>query len=123
MIKRTSRVDHIDLNILSFASVFEIGDSERISTSVRVLAVQRQFQVFFGNEGNFNKYPLFQVPLPKPVVNERITMTRQNLNNEIYVKNIDILGISTSSILHIGSTKSINNEARVKHIRQLAGEE
>ncbi|OEH91672.1 spore germination protein GerPE [Bacillus solimangrovi] len=116
---RVSHVGKIDLNALSFTSTFEIGDSCQIFAFSRVFAVQRQEQIFYSEEGNFSEFPIFNRLLPHLVTTEPIVMRRNNISKKICVNNLDILGVSTASILHIGSTRCIINESRVKHIRQL----
>jgi spore germination protein PE len=122
MYKRYSIVDSVEANIVSFASVFEIGDSNRILPRANVLAVQREKELFFGNEGNFAQFSVFNEPIPLPPITEKVTMLKNDLNPVIHVRNINILGVSTSSVFHIGSTCFISSEARIKHIRHLLSE-
>ncbi|MEK4027962.1 spore germination protein GerPE [Pseudobacillus sp. FSL P4-0506] len=119
MFKRTSIVKDARVITVSDSSVFEIGDSANMKLRNNVLAVQRQAELFFGNEGNLNDYPLFSRPIPIPQINENITVTRYNLSPFIRVNHISIVGVASSSVLHIGSTGIIDAEARIKHIRQL----
>ena len=120
MINRTSIVKTIHVNFVS--AIFEIGDSQTIKPRTKALAVQRQYELFFGDEGNFNKYPIFTKPIPKPIMDEPITFTRYNKSSAIHVNNIDITSVAASGVIHIGSTKTIDAEARIKNIRQLLGE-
>lgn len=118
---RTSIVDTISLKSLSYASVLEIGDTERITPLSKALAVQREKELFFGNEGSFAAYPIFSKNIPLPTIYERITLKRDNQNPYIKVGDLDVRGASSSAVIHIGSTKEIRAESRVKHIRQLQG--
>lgn len=88
----------------------------------KALAVQRQYEIFYGNEGNFATYQLFNTPIPLPVITESITVQKTNESPTICVGSVNILAGAFSSVIHIGSTNHIKSEARVKHIRQLAEE-
>ncbi|KMY55492.1 hypothetical protein AC623_17385 [Bacillus sp. FJAT-27231] len=119
MFKRTSIVQDTRVITVADSSVFEIGDSATMTLRNRVLAVQRQAELFFGNEGNFNDYPIFSRPRLTPLIDENLTVTRYNLSPFIRVNHISIVGVASSSVLHIGSTGIIDAESRIKHIRQL----
>lgn len=119
MEKRTSFVNQIKVDSLQFASVFEIGDIHSINGHDRALAVQRDEEIFYGDEGSFQSYPVFQEPIPLGPITENITIERINKNPFIKVNDIDILALSGSAILQIGSTNHIYLESRIKHIRQI----
>jgi spore germination protein PE len=119
MLQRIACVDHIKVDAVSFSSIFQIGDSERICGFSMALAVQREAEIFYTNEGNFAVYPIFSEAIPFEPVNESINCTIQNINPVLKVRNIDILGTSSSSVIHLGNSRHISMEARVKHIRQL----
>jgi spore germination protein PE len=123
MLQRTSSVDELNVKIAAFASTIQLGDSCIINGYSRALAVQREVETFYGNEGNFSSYRVFSEPIPLPVINENITYMSHNLNPIIKVKKIGIIGISSASILHVGNSKDISMEVRVKHIRQLLSRE
>jgi spore germination protein PE len=119
MFQRTSWVDRINVNIVSFSSVVQLGDSCIINGFSRALAVQREAEIFYGNEGNYANYPVFYETIPLPTITEPITILRHNQTPLIKVNNIDIIGISSSSMLHVGNSNHVSEEVRVKHIRQL----
>jgi spore germination protein PE len=119
MLQRTSSVDRINVNIVSFSSVVQLGDSCIINGFSRALAVQREEEMYFGNEGNFSNYSVFSEPIPLPPIDEPISILRHNQNPLIKVKNIDIIGISSASMLHVGNSNHVSEEVRVKHVRQL----
>jgi spore germination protein PE len=119
MLKRTSIVNHTKVINVSLSSVFQIGDSAQITPRSRALAVQRQLQLFYGNEGNFEQFPIFTIELPKPNWQENITIGRYNPSPFIKVNRINITSVAAASIYHIGSTNYVDSESRVKHIRQL----
>ncbi len=120
MLRRITCVDHIKIDSVSFSSIFQIGDSEQIQAISRALAVQREAEIFFDNEGNFNAYSIFSEAIPfQPADAENVTFSTHNLNPVLKVRNIDIMGASSSSVVHLGNSCNIAMEARVKHIRQL----
>ncbi|QED47184.1 spore germination protein GerPE [Cytobacillus dafuensis] len=119
MFRRTSIVDEIKIDTFFYSSIFQIGDSSIIQGFSRALAVQREQEIFYGNEGNFNVYPVFTKPIPFQPVEISIPMYTENLNPIIKVHHLDIVGVSVSSIIHIGSSNHVSMETRIKHIRQL----
>ena len=118
MLQRISNVDKLNVKILSFSSIIQLGDSCITNGFSRALAVQREKEEFYGNEGNFPSYSVFTKPIPLPPITEEISTFTHNANPVIKVKHIDIIGISSSSILHVGNTRHVSMEVRVKHIRQ-----
>lgn len=85
----------------------------------RALAVQREAEMEYGNEGNFASYSVFNEPIPLPPINENISIRSHSLHPIIKVNNMHITGASSSSVIHVGNSEHISMEARVKHIRQL----
>lgn len=119
MLQRTSAVDKINIDTLLISSVFEIGDSCYIKGFSRALAVHREAEYFNDQEGNYSIYPIFSEPIPLLPIEEEISIKTTQLNPVIKVKNIDVIGVSASSIIHIGNSQHISMEARIKHIRHL----
>ncbi|WP_102271872.1 spore germination protein GerPE [Cytobacillus massiliigabonensis] len=119
MLQRTSVVNYLKVDTVSFSSILEIGDSTFTQGFSRAIAVQREAEAFFGNEADFTSYSAFQIPIPFSPITENISMHSQQLKPIIKVQNIDVIGVSSSSILQIGSSKHISMEARVDHIRHL----
>lgn len=109
----------LKVNSASFSSTIQLGDSRIINGSSRALAVQREADVFFGNEGNFSAYSVFTEPIPFQPMPENMKMSIQNLNPLIKVNQISILAMSSAAILQIGNSENVSLEARIKHIRQL----
>lgn len=120
--QRISVVDLIYVNSFSFSSIFEIGDSKKITPVSQALAVQREVPVFFTNEGDLSKFPIFSRELPKVKVTETINMNIFNQNPIIKVDSIRVNGVSSAAVMQIGSTETIHAESRVKHIRKLLDE-
>ena len=119
MLQRTSCVDNINIKIVSFASTVQLGDSCIINGLSTALAVQREIEVFYGNEGNLSSYRVYSEPIPFLPITEPFTYSRQNPNPLIKVNKIDIIGISSSSLLHVGNSRHVSMESRIKHIRHL----
>lgn len=120
---RLSRVNDINLHSLSFSSYFHIGDSYYINAKSRALAVKREFPRYYGNEGNFSDFPIFSLKYPLPVITEQVNMSILNPNPNICVNSIKVKGVSSSSVLQIGSSQTICADVRIKHTRQLLGPE
>ncbi|MBP2241118.1 spore germination protein PE [Cytobacillus eiseniae] len=119
MLQRTSIVNHLKVETISFSSFLEIGDSSYIQGFSRAIAVQREAEIFFGNEAQFQSYSIFKESIPLPPITEVITMNTIQLKPAIKVNTIDILGVSSSSVFHVGNSKHVQLESRVEHIRHL----
>lgn len=119
MLSRTSIVDYFKVDTLIISSVLEIGDSTYIHGFSRALAVHRETDTFLGSEGNYLAYKAFTQGIPIVPIEEVVSMQTINFKPAIKVHHIDINGISAASVVHIGSSRHISMEARVKHIRQL----
>lgn len=119
MLQRSSYVDNITVLVASYSSILQLGDSCIINGLSRALAIQREVEFFSENEGSFSAYPIFSEPIPFPSVNEPFTFRSHHAKPLIKVQKIDVIGFSSSSVLHVGNSKHISMEARVKHIRQL----
>lgn len=118
MFKRNSIVQSISINTIFFGSVFEIGDSSIIEADSKALAVQRRIPLFQSSEGKFSSYDIFSknllplVPLlPSPQFQQYHAVP------SIQVDTIKIKGISSAAVIHVGSTKQVKMNSRVKNIR------
>lgn len=124
MLSRYSQVQTLKIKSVIISSIIQIGDSRIINSLSRALAVQRETEIFLGQEGDYSKYSIFSEPIPLPGIEEDIVFQRMNLSPCIRVPHIDVIGVSSSSVIHIGNSEHVSMEARVKHIRQLEnGEE
>ncbi|WP_226670014.1 spore germination protein GerPE [Metabacillus litoralis] len=119
MISRFSQVTSAYVNSIGISSVFNIGDSQRITPSSRVLAIQREEERYSGDEGDLSEYPIYEEEIPQPQFYENVTTNFFHINPKISVSNVNIIAISSSSVFQIGSTKDIICETRVKNTRQL----
>lgn len=112
-------VQQLNSKTILLSSVLQIGDSREITTRSNVLAVQRQYELFFGSEGE-GTFPVFTKPIPKLDISVPLHIHRLNESPVLSVRSIYLIAASTASVVHIGSTSTINGETRIKHIRQLA---
>ncbi|MBD1380620.1 spore germination protein GerPE [Metabacillus arenae] len=119
MLNRLSAVDQISVNSVGLSSIFQIGDSVRITPSLKVLAVQRESNLFFAREGNFKNDQAFFQELPIPLITENIQTGFFHDKPVIKVHSIKVMAVSSSSVFHVGSTDRIQTESRIRHIRQL----
>lgn len=120
MWKRNSFVQNIKVKEVLFSSIIEIGDTNELKANANILAIQRMKQLIYVNEGNFNHYSTFTEPTlitPFPALPPKIKKYNECPN--IRVGNIDVLGVSSSAIMQIGSTNDIKLDSRIVHIRQL----
>ncbi|MBP1947289.1 spore germination protein GerPE [Virgibacillus litoralis] len=119
MQKRTASVRHIRVHGLTYSGIFNIGDTLNARPKSRGIAIQKEGATFVGDEGlHFNKFSLFQRDANWPTNATGVQKNTLNHSNVIKVGNISILGVSQSSILHIGNLNELSAEARVKHFRQ-----
>ncbi|OOE06312.1 spore gernimation protein PE [Anoxybacillus kestanbolensis] len=118
---RLSVVHLLRANAVSFSSVVQIGDSQEIHLSARVLAVQRQLEYVDSREFPLT-FPIFAKTIPAPPIDAE-PLCRHTLHDcpLIAVHSMRIIGVSSTSVVHIGSTKTVEANSRVKHIRQLEG--
>ncbi|MBS4172009.1 spore germination protein GerPE [Bacillus sp. FJAT-49736] len=116
---RNSVVQDISINDVVFSSNVHVGDTTYIKANSRAFAVQREEELYFGFEVDFEDYPIFSEVIPIPPITEDIHFHRINLDPVIRVDHINIIGISAASIFQIGSIKDAYLESRVHHVRQL----
>lgn len=119
---RTSIVPTIFINSIAFSSIFEIGDANRVDANSQAIAVQREYPLFVEDEADFASYQIFSEIIPLPTSYGKVTSTFIHENPIIKVQSLNITGVSNASIVQVGSSKTVNAEARVKHIRQLLDE-
>ena len=113
---RTSYVRDLQVESVTFSSVLKVGDTQQLKPQARVFALQRQAATFWGNEGDLAQFPIFRQKIPLPPVRKDIFMSNEH-HADIYVDRVKIVGLSSSAIVHIGTAKNVETEARVKHIR------
>ncbi|MGE6630913.1 spore germination protein GerPE [Bacillus sp. NPDC077027] len=124
MIKRTSQVKFAKVNSVGISSIVQIGDTQEMRPEVKVLAVQRTISLFYGYEGNFTakENEVYFEPIPLMLPERSVRTAFFHETPVIKASSIHVEGVSSSSIMQIGSTCSFNATARVKHIRELFSE-
>lgn len=119
LLNRISNIHAAYVNSIGISSIFQIGDSMEINPTVKVLAIQREQEIFYGNEGNLQKFSLFRENIPQPFFDEEFYSAYYNETPTINVNGVKVIAASSSAVIHFGSTDEINAVARIKHIRQL----
>lgn len=118
---RGSVVNMLDIKSVLFGSVIEVGDTVHSRAYTNALAVQRNKELFFVDEGNFKNFKAFNIPIPIPAIPYPMpTIKKYNEFPDIKVGNIHIKAVSSSAIIQVGTTNHVNTEARVLHIRQIS---
>lgn len=119
MYSRSSLVNWIYVSSQDSSSVIQIGDSNQITPTTKIYALQRQLPTFNDNElDDLSQYPIYSQSIPLPLLTESLRQTTIHENPVIKVGGIRIIGLAASSVLHVGSTRTIQAESRIKHNRQ-----
>ncbi|MDF2721222.1 MAG: spore germination protein [Paenibacillus sp.] len=116
---RISAVQQVIVREVGYSSFLFVGDCVAVRPVSRALAIQRQTPNFYGNEGSFEAYEIFSKPIPLPLDSEAVHMETVNRHPIIQVQKVDIVSISSSSVVQLGSNRTIEAETRTKHIRHL----
>ncbi|KWW16904.1 MULTISPECIES: spore germination protein GerPE [Peribacillus] len=119
MFSRISKVKSILSDTVSFCSTMQIGDTSYIDGNALALAVQKKSETFGSVDIQFKDYDIFKRPIYIPRLYEPVYSTFANSNPFIRVGHINIIGISSSSVVGVGNVGHIRMESRVKHIRQV----
>lgn len=99
-----------------FSSIIQIGDCKRIAPVSDILAVQKYGQPADEEDFPIDYYPIFQTKL-LPKIKVREACGEHYHSSDIKIQNLEVQTASTSSIIHIGSTREVQSLARTKHIR------
>ncbi|MFK3959649.1 spore germination protein GerPE [Guptibacillus hwajinpoensis] len=119
MYSRSSLVNWILVSSVLSSAVVQIGDSNQVTPDTKAYALQRELPIFNGNEvEDLSQYPMYSQPLPLPLLTENIQQCTIHENPIIKVASIRVIGLGASSVLHVGSTRQIKMESRVKHNRE-----
>ncbi|MEF2095034.1 spore germination protein GerPE [Bacillus sp. CFBP9009] len=122
MFSRISKVKSLLSDTVSFCSTLQIGDTSYIDGISLALAVQKKSETFDSVDIHFEDYDIFKKPLYIPRSNEPVVTSFSNPNPFIRVGNINIIGISSSSVVGVGNVGHARMESRVKHIREVPKE-
>jgi len=120
MLSRTSHVKQINVKALIFGSNIQIGDTQYIDAMSQALAVQEASKNFIGDPERFEDYAVFNLRTPLPIIFENISMVQMNKKTDIHVDTINVIGVSSSSILAIGNVDHSQLSSRILNIRRLA---
>jgi spore germination protein PE len=122
---RTSNVGAVCLIDVSIAGVVQFGDRAETNARLKALAVQRQEDHKTAGDVFFESYDMFYQP--RPVLNDPdfdngqvIQFSRNNCCPNITVGFIHVIATGASSSILIGNGMCLDNESRIKHIRQYA---
>ena len=119
---RTALVTYLKIISISDGSILQVGDTVQAAPFSNVLAVQREYPRYAGNEGALTAFPLFAQEIPAVIVKEEVRLSIRSDDPYIRVPFIEITGVSTSGIVHLGNTGTIAAQVRTKHIRQMLPE-
>ncbi|CAH0224776.1 putative spore germination protein GerPE [Peribacillus sp. Bi96] len=119
MFSRISKVKSLLSDTVSFSSTLQIGDTSYIDGISLALAVQKKSETFHSVDIQFDDYDIFKKPFYIPRLNEPVLTSFSNPNPFIRVGNINIIGISSSSVVGVGNVGHARMESRVKHIREV----
>lgn len=120
MWQRTSRVDKIVTDVISFAGVVQLGEIKHLDCYRISFALQREQELFFGNEASLELFKKFYKEPEYEPIYEDIKITFQHNNPCIFVKEINLIAISNDAVLHIGNGDWVELESKTVNIRQLS---
>lgn len=112
----SSQIGNLSITTVSSNAILQFGDTCIIDSNARVVAVQRQEELFFGNEAPFSMFKIFSRMPAQPVELPFHCLVQPSINS---IESFDLKGIANSSVLHVGDSKHIRMVSRVKHIRQI----
>ncbi|MGP4041851.1 spore germination protein GerPE [Gracilibacillus sp. D59] len=112
----------IKMHSLSYSSSFQIGDAKEIEPNADVLAVQKEGGVSSDKGFELDQYPIFNTTIPTTPDPEFVVGEHCHHQKNISVSTMDIMAVSTSSVVQLGSNKKIDSFSRLKHIRILKDE-
>lgn len=118
---RTSVVGQVSVREVTLSSILKAGDCVKYRAAALALAVQRQIEMFNAREGDklLVTHPAFDEPIEIPIAERSVEMRVRNVSPNISVGRVDVLSVSSSSMLGVGSVRRIVLESRVVNIRQL----
>ncbi|MGM8214706.1 spore germination protein GerPE [Bacillaceae bacterium W0354] len=109
---RHSKVASLKCNSVEFSATIQIGDSVELHPYTAAVAIQKEGAVFY------KEAPLDVPELPNYLQKINVEVNRTNYE-PIRVNDININGMTGSSILHIGSFKRGEALSQIKHKRIL----
>src|SRR5690625_4783279 len=122
MNRRASKIRFMDIQAVTFSSIVQIGDSRKVHPSADILAVQKSGQPPSESEFSWSQCPILQTKILPKIRGGYIEGDHFH-SNDINVRNLRILGVSSSSIIQLGNVSDVHALARVKHIRLVQSNE
>lgn len=117
---RIASVNQIRVNSVSFSGILSIGDTETTKQVSRGIALQKEGAYFTRKDQLFfEDYSLFKMEPDLPMLKSPVQMKTYQHNKEIHVQRVDVVGVTTSSVMQIGSLRHIEATAWLKHFRKL----
>jgi len=115
---RDSVVGDLYVGSVSESSIVLIGDGRASDSRARSIQVTREYPIFLGDEGSFERDPLFRAAIPeaRPLFAADVRFVPER--SAIRVGRVSVLSASTSSVVQIGSNGTMTNESRSKEIIQ-----
>ncbi|UFU00525.1 spore germination protein GerPE [Radiobacillus kanasensis] len=122
MHKRTAHVNQAELNSISYSSIFEVGDSYAFEPKTYAIAVQKSGRPHQSDEGfDFHQFSLFQKEIDtSKMVSEPSRLSVYQHRPSIHVNRVNIIGVSSSSLVQFGVLHHADCASRIKHIRVLS---
>ncbi|MCM3747265.1 spore germination protein GerPE [Paenibacillus pasadenensis] len=120
---RTAYIGSVELISIGLSSVVQFGDTGRIHSRTKVLAVQRQLDHRVGGEVEFDRYPLFYKPfaqLKESADAADVRTIRTNPTPGIQVGSVSVIAYSSAAVMLTGNAVEAELETRLKHFRQFA---
>lgn len=114
---RDSKVETVYCNAIEFSATLQVGDSVGVYPFSIARAVQKEDPTFI-REYIIDDQIIIQEPLPHFLEPVELDIKRTN-QNPIRVQSINSIGITGSSVFHIGSFKHGKAVSIVRHKRIL----
>ncbi len=120
MITRISLVDGVVINSVSESAHIQIGDTNEIYAYTNTLAIQQLHANFTNDYDEKFEFPKKDMAFPL-FVDE---VTKITFHKQPFIKTgpIRSIGVTNSSLIHIGSIGHMYGQANIRHIRQLPNE-
>jgi len=122
LVKRTSNVQLINTVSAINASFINIGDTHEACPETRAIALQKEGETFQG-ELEFEDYSIFSQKKNLPKTKPKVIKHTINHQPNIYVQNVNVIALSSSSIMQVGNLNHISAESRILHIRYVIAED
>lgn len=120
MLSRTVHAKQVKVINLGLSSTFQIGDTEYVDSSSIVIALKNEDDFIDDDPEKFKDFPVFLDRLPLPVIHENVSILKIDKKPEIHVDFINILALSSASLLVLGNVSHSRLSSRILNIRHLS---